>query len=197
MEGVIMEWMMEGMMMGDNLAEKPKGHIGSGRDWTRQMLELPSSAPYVGCLRISTNNCTWRLTRELHGEQHQFVVTAPELGVIKHWARSQGAWALDQSSSLTDWTVTAKVWSKMGTLGSLGFRYVETSLPKRQYRNRRAAKLRLVPSVQNSEATVTPVMGAPDGIAEELARLRTLVEQIAAHVFAMRDHQGNLGGDQR
>jgi hypothetical protein len=26
--------------------------------------------------------------------------------------------------------------------------------------------------------------------------LRSLVQQIAAHVFAMRDHQGNLGGGQ-
>ena len=195
MERMTIEGMIEGMMMRANRTEKPKGKM-AGRDWTREMLELSSFAPYVGCLRITKNNCTWRLTRELHGLQHQFVVTAPELGVIKHWERSQGAWALDQSSSLTDWTVTAKVWSKMATLGSLGFRYIETSLSKRNYQKRRVAKLRNVPSEQHVEATVTALTDAPDDIAAELARLRTLVQRIAAHVFAMRDHQGNLGGDE-
>jgi|GEM_PF-6565855 len=190
LEGM-MESMMESMMMSAKRTEKPKGKMGAGRDWTREMLELSSSAPYVGCLRISENNCTWRLTRELHGLQHQFVVTSPSVGMLKHWARSQGAWALDQGSSLTDWAVTAKMWSKAETLGSLRFRYIETS-----HGQRRSDRRKNIASAQHVQATVTTLTDAPAGIAEELAQLRSLVKQIAAHVFAMRDHEGNLGRDQ-
>jgi hypothetical protein len=51
-------------------------------------------------------------------------------------------------------------------------------------------------SAQHVQATVTTLTDAPAGIAAELAELRSLVQQIAAHVFSMRDHEGNLGRNQ-
>ncbi len=192
MEGVIMEWMTEGAdaFRRNRKVANPKRRMSEGRNRTREALGLPSSALHVGSLRITATDSFWTLTRESDGLRCEFVVIAPDLLALKTWARSNGGWAINPASSFTDWQGNANFWANAGPLGNLRFSYSEAPT------KRKAFKLRLVPSVQNSEATVTPVMGAPDGIAEELARLRTLVEQIAAHVFAMRDHQGNLGGDQ-
>ena len=188
-----MEWMTEGAdaFRRTRKVANPKRRMSEGRNRTREALGLPSSALHVGSLRITTTDCFWTLTRESNGFRCEFVVIAPDLLALKTWARSNGGWAINPASSFADWQGNANFWAKAGPLGNLRFSYSEAPT------KRKSSRLRLVPSVRNSEATVATAVDAPDGIAEEVARLRSLVEQIAAHVFAMRDHQGNLGGDQR
>jgi len=188
-----MEWITDGAdaFRRNQKVANPKRRVSEGRNRTREALGLPSSALHVGSLRITTTDCFWTLTRESNGLRCEFVVIAPDLLALKTWARSNGGWAINPASSFLDWQGNANFWAKAGPLGNLRFSYSEAPA------KRKATRLRLMPSVRNSEATVATAVAAPDGIAEEVARLRSLVEQIAAHVFAMRDHQGNLGGDQR
>ena len=192
MEGMIMEWMTEGadVFRRNRKVHNPKRRMSEGRNRTREALGLPSSALHVGSLRITTTDCFWTLTRESNGLRAEFLVTAPDLLALKTWARSNGGWAINPASSFMDWQGNANFWAKAGPLGNLRFSYSEAPT------KRKASKLSLVPSEQHVSASATAVVDAPIGIAEELAKLRILVQQIAAHVFAMRDHQGNLGGDQ-
>jgi len=192
MEGMIMEWMTEGMdeFKRNRKVQNPKRRMAEGRDRTREALGLHLSALYVGSLRITTTACIWTLTRELNGLRAQFSVTAPELPILKTWARQNAGWALDPKSSFTNWTGNANFWANAGSLGNLQFAYSE-ALTKRK-----ASKRTDVTSDQHAEATVTLLADAPAVIAEELVQLRSLVEHIAAHVFAIRDHEGNLGRNQ-
>ena len=192
MEGMIMEWMTEGAdaFRRNRKGPNPKRRMAEGRERTREALGLPSSALYVGSLRITTTNCIWTLTRESNGLRAEFAITAPELLTLKTWARQNAGWAVSATSAFTDWTGNANLWAGAGSLGSLRFVYSEART------KRKASKRTNATGEQHVEATITALTDAPVGIAAELAELRSLVQRIAAHVFAIRDHQGNLGGDQ-